>query len=347
MGMTREQRIEAPALRSLVERQFAALFAWASRAEPSPGVAVHSELGPVVAALAAVRGRDACAVLGPAPVANGAPLDPRRAVVLFSGGKDSLAAALQLRNEGIAPVLLYVRKINGAAYGREEGQAAELAAFAGFPFRVVEAQLTGKSAHIENPTKNLYLAALGAAFAARHGAGVVALGCLAHDGENAKNFSCGLSDDPAFLELAGRALEAFVPGLQLRPALHESDADSFARVWHELPEALPRIGSCLTGPRAHGIARQANERKFKAALMPGRCGSCYKCAFELIACAALSRDPLSPELGVHCVEKLQAGLQTIRGAAVKPSPVDALDAFFTPAVPGLDPKAGLLRLPGG
>jgi hypothetical protein len=50
----------------------------------------------------------------PAPLSRR--LDQRRVVVLFSGGKDGLATALKLRSDGLVPVLLHVRGINGAAY---------------------------------------------------------------------------------------------------------------------------------------------------------------------------------------------------------------------------------------
>ncbi|UYO50322.1 hypothetical protein KQX64_07035 [Rhodopseudomonas palustris] len=230
------------------------------------------------------------------------------------------------------PVLLYVRKINGHGYGREEHSARAVAEIAGLPFRVVEARLSGKSAHIENPVKNLLLMAAAAEYAIRFGAGIVALGALEHDGENARNFGCGLSDDPGLIERGAEAIAAVVPGFRGIAALHRNDADAYARVWHSLPAAIPAVGSCMTGPRAHRSTREANQRKFGVDLLPGRCGSCYKCAFELITTAALSGEALPAPLADHCVAKLRAGLRMIRGAEALPSVADALDAFFDVSV---------------
>lgn len=308
------------------------LFGWASTWPLGDAGALAPEWAPVVQMVASYADQQAQAPAG-ASMAQAAPgkLDPRRAIVLFSGGKDSLAVALSLQAAGVAPCLLHVKGLNGSAYAHEAAAAAAVAEAAGLPFRVVTAKLHGKSAHTENPVKNVMLLGLGAAFALRWRAGVVAMGVLKHDTAVA-NVRCGLSDHPAIAAAGAAAIEAAAPGLRVMPAMIEDDCDAYARVWKMCPDAIPAISSCMTGARFKRSLRAKNEARFGIELLPGRCGSCYKCAFELIATHALAGRQMDPRLADHCVEKLRRGVQLMTGAAALPSRADAAGAFLTDAI---------------
>lgn len=258
-------------------------------------------------------------------------LDPRRAIVLFSGGKDGLAAALKLREGGLRPVLLHVRGINGAAYAHEYEAAKAVAEAVSMPFRSVDVALRGKSAHVENPTKNLALALIGAALAVEWKAGVVALG-LAGDDTTSTNVRCGLSDNITVADKGAAAIMAMVRGLDVRPSVVEDETESLCVVSASARHALPVISSCMTGARFKGKLHKDNVEKFGAALMPGRCGSCYKCAFEQIVLAAIDGRTLEPGWAEHCVEKIRKGVQTIMGSAALPSRDDALAALMSDRV---------------
>jgi 7-cyano-7-deazaguanine synthase in queuosine biosynthesis len=266
----------------------------------------------------------------PAPLSRR--LDQRRVVVLFSGGKDGLATALKLRSDGLVPVLLHVRGINGAAYTHEATAARRVADVAGFAFRELRVVLRGKSDHIENPTKNLVLACLGASLAVQWGAGTVALGLLSEDTEST-NPRCGLSVNIAVSVFGFAAIEAMTPGLRVIPATMPNDSASIRRVWHDCPAALPEISSCMAGARFKAKLHQANNTKFRAGLLPGRCGSCYKCALESITLAALEGRVLPSEWAAHCVEKLRRGAQIVSGSAALPSEATAFAMFMSDAVP--------------
>lgn len=258
-------------------------------------------------------------------------LAPRRAIVLFSGGKDGLAAALKLREGGLRPVLLHVRGINGAAYAHEYEAAKTVAEAVSMPFRSVDVALRGKSAHVENPTKNLVLALIGATLAVEWKAGVVALG-LAGDDTTSTNVRCGLSDNINVAAKGAAAIMAMVRGLDVRPSVIEDETESLCVVSASARHALPVISSCMTGARFKGKLHKDNVQKFGAALMPGRCGSCYKCAFEQIVLAAIEGRMLEPRWADHCVEKIRKGVQIIKGAEILPSRDDALAALMSDRV---------------
>lgn len=147
------------------------------------------------------------------------------------------------------------------------------------------------------------------------------------------NIRCGLSDNPDVIEPGFAAIEAIAPGLQMIRAGLPNDTASLAEVWASCPDALPVLSSCMAGARFKGSLARGNREKFGVDLMPGRCGSCYKCAMEQIVLAALQGQTLPAPWAAHCVDKLRRGAQIVRGAAGLPDAGAALDLFMSDAVP--------------
>lgn len=285
--------------------------------------------------LSAVGAHAGCSVkaMGAAIAAPVVDLDQTKAIVLFSGGKDGLAVALKLRADGMQPVLLHVRGINGGAYVKQEAEAARaVAEIAGFPFRELKVKLAGKSAHVENPTKNLALACLAASLAVSWGAGCVALGLQSED-RWSTNPRCGLSDNIDVALPGCAAIEAIVPGLRMIPASFATDAASLVQIVSDCPEALPAISSCMTGARFKRTVREANVRRYGVGLLPGRCGSCYKCALEAVVLAAMEGQVMPKPWADHCVEKLRRGAQIVRGLSALPTADEAFKVFMSPGLP--------------
>ena len=319
------QTIEQGTLRGPLADQAAALFAWGSQ-WPLPAAApVAPAWQPFLDAIGANTGGSYQAAGAPAaaPVA-GARAD--RAVVLFSGGKDGLATALLLREAGISPALLHVTGINGPAYAHERDAAAAVARIAGLPLRVVAASLSGKSAHVENPVKNATLAALGAQAAAYWGAGVVALGVVGEDTQSA-NVHCGLSDNAAVIGAGMRSIEALATGLRFAMPQVAHECQSIGVVMRLCPDAMPAVSSCMAGARFKRSLHERNRAKFGVDLLPGRCGSCYKCAVEAVTLAAIAGQVLPLPFAAHCVKKMQRGAQVVTASAAPCSAADAIEIF--------------------
>lgn len=306
------------------------LFSWASAWPVAPEVDIAPAWQPYLDKLAPY-------LEGVQPKSTGMPYEnlrhyrarePGRAVVMFSGGKDSLATALKLQAQGWRPALLHVTRLNGPAYTHECNAARDIARRLHLPFADLPVRLDGKSAHIENPVKNVLLAAIGGAYAAVHGAQLVALGLLEND-TIADNVRCGLSDNPSLTRSACDCLAAMQPGIAFAPVSAADDADSIETVMTLAPQVLPLVSSCMGARRFKASLAAKNEARFGIKLLPGRCGSCYKCAFELVALAALKDDQLAGPLAAHCVAKVVEGVRKIRGPqAAIISPAEALQAMF-------------------
>jgi hypothetical protein len=325
------QTIQQSAIKGPLAEAAATLFAWGSTWPLAETVALPGIWQGYLNAISGVAGGTVTAT-GKAKMPPVAKLNQRHVVVLFSGGKDSLAAALKLRADGLSPVLLHIRGINGSAYAHEAQAARDVAAACGMPLREVLVKLAGKSAHVENPTKNLVLALLGAGAAVMWGAGSVALGMLKAD-THAQNIRCGISDNVALALPGFAAIEATVPGLRMIPAPLPNDCESFRRVLSDCPEALPLLSSCMGGQRFKKSLSEGNASRFGVRLLPGRCGSCYKCALEQIVLAAIEGEVLPAPWAKHCVEKLQRGAQIVTGTTASPTPEEAFKVFLSDAVP--------------
>lgn len=326
------QTIEQTGAHGALADVAARLFAWGSTWPLSREADVPLVWQGFVSSVGSHAGIEVKATGAGYPAPSPTRLDQRRAVVLFSGGKDGLATALKLRADGLSPMLLHVRGINGPAYSHEADAARNVAALAGFPLRELRVVLRGKSDHTENPTKNLVLACLGGALAVQWGAGSVALGLLSEDTEST-NPRCGLSDNIRIALPGFAAIEAMTSGLRVIPATMPNDCASLAYVHRSCPEALPALSSCMAGARFKGKLHADNAAKFGVGLMPGRCGSCYKCAVEQIVLASIEGRRLPDAWAAHCVEKLRRGAQIVSGSDRLATKAEAFATFLSDDVP--------------
>lgn len=329
------QTLEQTLARGPLAAEAAALFAWGSQWPLARVAPVAGQWQPFLDLLGDMAGAPGLRAGNPPQAPDGRETDPQKAVVLFSGGKDGLAAAISLRARGLRPALLHVRGINGGAYTKAEAEAAEAAArIAGFPLRVLPIKLVGKSDHTENPTKNIALAALGAALALQWGAGVVALGVLTED-RHVENIACGISDHVDLAAAGCAGIEDMAPGLSCLPGVMPSEFAGLALIHKECPDALRAVVSCMTGQRFRESLRRRNMEKFGVDLPPGRCGSCYKCATEQIALAALDGRVLGDAWADHLFAKLRAGYKLVRQRKIA-TDEDAVATFFDDYVPWRD-----------
>jgi 7-cyano-7-deazaguanine synthase in queuosine biosynthesis len=228
----------------------------------------------------------------------GAPLDPRRALLMFSGGKDSTLSALLLAANGYQTEALHV-PINAGAEVPEEDAVAGLAGDLGLPvqrlgyahpdFLAFSGAHTAPGAWHDFPLANrvpfgrdMLLALLALPVAAQRGAGVVSLG---HDHE-CRN---------AYFDYGGRsiprndvestrgalALEAYarryaLPGVRLLPPVA---ALSELRILHAMlvgrSELMARASFCFWGRN---------------------CGRCAKCVRYYLAQRLFGIDVLQFEV---------------------------------------------------
>lgn len=232
-----------------------------------------------------------------------------RALVLFSGGKDSTAAALLLGDRGLDVTLLNVRGIN-PAYPQEQYTAERLASMLKMPLLTAEV-VVAKGAYIENPTKNQLLLAMALDVAVKNNISHIATGITANVRAATTNFSTGFSDAVEMHEAAADWAERAITGITVERRLLPNDTVSLVRVARA--GLLEHIGSCMGAHRFKNSLNAQNTQKYGVRLMPDRCGSCYKCALEWLHTTRLGVTPQNLAYARHCLSILRTEFENMLG----------------------------------
>lgn len=217
-----------------------------------------------------------------APVADA--IDDRSMWVAFSGGKDGMAAALRARAEGWRPVLYHVRGIN-RSLPDEFDYATKAAEAAGMPIIVDRVAISGEAnGFVEMPTKNQVITSMMAARMAEYGGANYTLGILGEDTPDKCRANINWSDTTTSNVLWAKHLAELLPGITGHILIH-SQMEALAIVAsHGL---LDFVHGCMSPLRFRGKLRAENVRKYGDAILPGRCGSCFKCWSEYIMLVSL------------------------------------------------------------
>lgn len=221
------------------------------------------------------------------------PLVPSdRVWVAFTGGKDSVAAALHVQAQGRTPVLWHLAGIN-RGMGDEPRYAQRVADRMGWPLVVDRVSVSGPKAGVmELPTKNQVTALFLAARMCEESDGPLAAadyvtGWHASDTQDKQAFGYDYSDGAEAIAAFGAYLSARLPGLRYEQVLHDT-----TQAWALIADAglLQYIKGCVCPLRYKARVRAANVKKF-GWLLAGRCGSCVKCGWEEWALQAIGALP--------------------------------------------------------
>lgn len=253
-----------------------------------------------------------------------------RAMVAFSGGKDSTAAAIKLRAMGKTVGLYYMGGIN-PSYPHERRAALQLAAALDMRIATRQAKLSGTSNHTENPVKNQYILAHMVEFGRISGISEYASGALADDRCADLAFGSGYSDGRELFEAADPLLATAVDGYLYHHGLVKNNTDSLLTIAKASPGLLAHTLSCMMPDRYKGNLKLGNEKKYGVKLMPGRCGSCYKCASEWLHLALLGAIAWNDGFAEHSIGMLVRGAGQIYRGGAGFSREGLLNTFIDPA----------------
>ena len=205
----------------------------------------------------------------------------KRVLVGFSGGKDSVAAAVRLQRRGYEPILFHVAGLNRYAASEEERATRAVAGALRLPARILRLRQLGKMGWRENPARNVLVLGLMADYGLRQGISRYALGNFDDYHLRPGEVTAGPSDTLEVLEATAAVLAKVAPAYRLATVLHDN-TDSMVEVMTHARAALPAISSCLMPLRYRAAHRKRISHKYSYVLLPGRCGICSKCASEYL-----------------------------------------------------------------
>lgn len=247
-------------------------------------------------------------------------------IVAFSGGKDSTATAMKLKNDGYDVRLFYVKGIN-KSYSDEIDHAKRLADELGLPLHVANVTQHGKTSFKESPVKNQLIASMALDYAIENGYGcTVAFGDFTTDNIGNSQFYESWSDTQemwsAWLEL----VRTYVPNAEL--IIPFETYNETLDMISERRKILEMVCGCILPYRFRAMTRNNNESKFGIRLLPNRCGSCWKCCTEYVFLADKGVIPFNKAFYDHCLEFLVKKLPSVRPEITQINVRSAYEAFL-------------------
>lgn len=245
-------------------------------------------------------------------------LDMKHVVLCFSGGKDSTAAAVALKAAGYRVTGFFLDGIS-KAYHDEKAQCRKLAGQIGIDLIIQKFCAVGDHPRRVNQLKNQMMLAMAIDFGVGVGAGSYAMGNCGedwlHPGGNAKDekeLLFTLTDTMDMHCAAKEIYEWFVPGIEILATVLPRKADSFFLLAKHAPELLALCPGCILPPFRRPNPRKANIRKFgQDVLLPGQCGSCYKCACEYVYFARMGALPMHTDYYNLCMGRADTQFNTL------------------------------------
>lgn len=213
--------------------------------------------------------------------------DNNEVVLAFSGGKDSCASALALKDNGVKCVLFNLKGLN-RSYRHEDTVCQEFASFIGMPLIARKMEQTGKcelcvqnSVFTESPVKNHLILAMMIDYMIENNNRFATLGVFTDDKLDEIVANLGLSDAIELFYLFQDAVNATFKEFRFfnifQSTLH---AKAFIFKYHD--EVIPPITqSCLLPDRYRANNARLHEAKWGIKLKPNRCLSCWKCCDEM------------------------------------------------------------------
>jgi hypothetical protein len=260
---------------------------------------------------------------------QGAPTTATHSMIACTGGKDSLAAALKEQAAGRAISLFYIAGIN-PAYPGEKDRAIDIATALGCALHILKVK-PAKQPHIENPAKNATILGLMVDYGMGYGIARYALGTQYRDHARRLTYSAGFSDGIEVMDAAAGLYKAMARGaIEVDTRVLRSEAESYAVIAPHGLGLWDLIGSCMTPARYKGNLHTGNVNKFGAeTIRPGRCGSCYKCAQEIIYGQRLGILPPDTDAITHAERVLHNNAEKVFGGTAW-TRQRAIEAFIEP-----------------
>lgn len=228
--------------------------------------------------------------------------ETNKLLLLFSGGKDSTAAAMKYKDMGYDVVLYFLQGVN-ISYSDEQIKAERVAKLLGLPLIVETVKIEGKGGFLENPTKDQLLLAFALNYGIPNNISKYSYGGFSEDTIETSAFDRNFSDSVEAFEEFEKSVKKIFPQFEIHvPFKNEI---STLKLIGEHKELWNEFQSCLMPLRFRDFRKKSNEEKYNIKLLNNRCGSCWKCCMEYIVWADLGLVEYNKEFYIHCLELLK------------------------------------------
>lgn len=257
-----------------------------------------------------------------------------KVVVGFSGGKDSLAAALVCRKRGLQPTLFYVKGVN-RSYPGEFSAAVECSVQAGLYLTTHEVSGFGKSSYKENPVKDQLILAMMVDYGSKRGTTKYTMGLHTSEVQKESNILYNWSDSVEMMAAGNAWIKSEIPEFEFFWCV-KNHSQSLSIICEENFDLLQYTTSCLTPHRFQKMRREETEKKYGVELLKNRCGVCWKCCCEWMNLFALTKVKPDDFYLKRCFDKFKQDLDVAycRGYSAGKTDLDiwklAVDPEFIP-----------------
>ncbi len=231
------------------------------------------------------------------------PVEGDTYIVCTSGGKDSIAVAKKLKDEGKNVILYHMHGIN-RAYSDEVTVIESLADRLGVEYYIERVRLEGTHQYVEHPMKNMLIAngAINYCICNKLPLNIVFGNYQSSKLEDMEFEICG-GDSRDMWDVYENIIQSKIEDFHIYTPLNDI-SDTYKILDNDL-DLIYNCISCMTPMRFRGSVRRQVMNNYNITLPPHRCGSCAKCCLEYIYLADQNVEEFDEGYYRHCFSILR------------------------------------------
>lgn len=203
-----------------------------------------------------------------------------RCICAFSGGKDSLANILILKQLGYEPILFFVKGIN-YKFPNEYDIAKDLAKRLDLTFIEYKLIVQGQCEYPENPIKNQLILSIMLDYGLKLGITHYSFGTYVDAFIDEVSSEYMLSDATSMFDVFIDFVNTIYPEVDMPMFLNDC-CEAYKTIIDYDSNLIQYTNSCMSPLRYKSGYIKRAIKKYNIELLPNRCPSCYKCCTEAI-----------------------------------------------------------------